>query len=154
MDNVVGGSAIVSGGAAAWVGALAALALLWVAIGVAIAVIAARRFRLAEQVLEAARVNARLLELMPARPMVVRSGNRIEVDEQLARDLGLGGGPASLSEMTGDNVGILAEDLEALAADIDAAQASSGRVSRTVHTHDSVRVFDVRGGPAPRPGHR
>ena len=138
-----------SGGAAAWVGALAALALLWVAIGVAIAVIAARRFRLAEQVLEAARVNARLLELMPARPMVVRSGNRIEVDEQLARDLGLGGGPASLSEMTGDNVGILAEDLEALAADIDAAQASSGRVSRTVHTHDSVRVFDVRGGPAP-----
>jgi len=139
----------VSGGSAAWVGAVAALALLWVAIGGAMAVIGARRFRLAEQVLEAARVNARLLELMPARPLVIRQGNRVEVDEQLTRDLGLGERPSNLSELTGEDEGILAEDLEALAADIDAAQASSGRVSRTVHTHDSARVFDVSGGPAP-----
>ena len=139
-----------SGSAAAWLGAIAALALLWVAIGAAMAVIAARRFRLAEQVIEAARTNARLLELMPARPIVIRTGGRVEIDEQLMRELGLEALPNNLSELTGNGSGgILAADLEALTADIDAAQASSGRISRVVHTHDSARVFDVRGGPAP-----
>ena len=139
-----------SGSAAAWLGAIAALALLWVAIGAAMAVIAARRFRLAEQVIEAARTNARLLELMPARPIVIRTGGRVEIDEQLMRELGLEALPNNLSELTGNGSGgILAADLEALAADIDAAQASSGRISRAVHTYDSARVFDVRGGPAP-----
>ena len=131
--------------------AIAALALLWLGIAVAVAVAAARRFRLAQQVLDAARANARLLELMPARPLVVRPGKRVEVDEQLLRDLGIEGRPGSLDELAGNGNGIDRADLDDLAADIEAAQASASRVSRTVRAHGSARVFDVRGGPAPAP---
>jgi hypothetical protein len=76
--------------------AVAGLGLLWLAIAAAVAVIAARRFALAQAVLDAAKVNARLLELMPARPLVVRADQRIEIDEQLLRDLGLEKTPIKL----------------------------------------------------------
>jgi signal transduction histidine kinase len=130
------------------VGAVIALALLWLAIAVSIAVIAARRMRLAQQVLDAARMNARLLELMPARPLVVRPGWHIEVDAQLLRDLGLKGNPDMLAGLTGNDSGIAPDDLAALADDIEVAQASAGRFSRKLRALGSARVFDVRGGPA------
>jgi signal transduction histidine kinase len=129
--------------------AIAALALLWLGIAAAIAVLGARRFRLAQQVLGAAQANARLLEVMPARPLLVRADQRIEADRQLLRDLGLETRPARLAELSGNDSGIRNEDLDALAADIVAAQASAGRVARTVRAKGSSRVFDVRGGPAP-----
>ena len=128
--------------------AIAALALLWVGIGAAIAILAARRFRLAQQVLDAARANARLLEMMPARPALVRPDGRIDIDGQLLRDLGLEVRPARLTELAGNDSGIASEDLDALAADIEAAKISAGRVSRSVRAIGSARVFDVRGGPA------
>ena len=133
-----------------WLAVLAALglALLWLAIGAAVAVIAARRFRLAQEVLEAAQVNARLIQLMPARPLIVHADERIEVDEQLLRDLGLQAQPTRLADLAGNDSGIMDEDLEALIADVQDAQASAGRVSRTVRGKGSARVFEVRGGPA------
>jgi len=137
-----------SGSGAALI-AIVALALLWLVIAVVMAVLAARRFRLAQEVLDAARANARLLELMPARPLLVRSDQRIEIDEQLFRDLGLDAAPKKLADLTGNDSGIVADDLRALTEDIEAAQASAGRVSRTVHTHGSSRVYGVSGGPAP-----
>ena len=68
---------------------LAGLALLWIGIGAWVALLASRRLRLAQQVLNAAQSNARLLELMPARPLLVMGDGRIDVDQQLLRDLGL-----------------------------------------------------------------
>ena len=65
------------------------------------------------------------------------------------RDLGLKSPPKKLAELTGNDSGISPEDLEALTAEIEAAQASAGRVSRTVRTFGSSRVYDVSGGPAP-----
>jgi signal transduction histidine kinase len=138
----------VSGHWVAVIAGTAALALLWLAIGAAIAIVAARRFRLAEQVLDAARANARLLELTPARPLVVRADQRIEADEQLVRALGLEGRPGKLAELAGNDSGIDRGDLDALIAEIKSAQATAGRVSRTVRANGSARVFDVRGGPA------
>jgi signal transduction histidine kinase/PAS domain-containing protein len=129
--------------------AIAALALLWLVIAIAIAILAARRFRVAEQLIEAAQANARLLQLMPARPLLVRSDQTIEADQQLMRDLGLSGSPRTFSALAGNDSGIAPEDLDALAADVEAAQATSGNVSRTVRANGSPRVFDVRGGPAP-----
>lgn len=129
--------------------AAAGLTILWLCIAAAIAIIASRRFRLAQTVLDTAQGNLRLLKLMPARPMVVRADQRIEVDEQLLRDLGLGHHPKTLMELAGNASGIEPDDLAALRADIDAARASAGRLSRKVHVHGSARVFDVRGGPAP-----
>ena len=129
--------------------AVAALALLWVGIAAAFAIVAARRFALAQQVLDAARANARLLELAPARPLLVRADRRIEADSQLLRELGVGGTPKTLSELATANGGVDAEDLEALQQDIEAAQACAGRITRTVRAQGAGRVFDVRGGPAP-----
>jgi signal transduction histidine kinase len=129
--------------------ALIGLALLWIGVAATLAVVASRRFRLAQQVLDAARTNARLLELMPARPLVVRGDQRVEADPQLLRDLGLKERPTTLSELLGNDSGIAPDDLQALAADIDAARVSAGRISRKVRAHGSARVFDVRGGPAP-----
>src|SRR5207248_10372159 len=56
---------------------IVALALLWLGIAAATAFVAARRFGLGEQVVAAARANATLLELTPARPLVVRADGRI-----------------------------------------------------------------------------
>jgi signal transduction histidine kinase len=130
---------------------IVALALLWLALAVAITIAAARRFRLAEEVLGAARANATLLELMPARPLIIRPDQRIEADAQLIRDLGLHEQPTRLKELAGNDSGIVREDLEALNEEVDAARASAGRVARKVRAHGSGRVFEVRGGPAPAP---
>lgn len=131
--------------------AIVALALLWLVLAVAISVVAARRFRLAEEVLGAARANATLLDLTPARPLVVRPDDKIEVDAQLVRDLGLHGTLTRLRDLVGNDSGLLPEDFEALKEDIDSARVSAGRVSRKVRANPSGRAFEVRGGLAPAP---
>ena len=133
------------------IGFIVAVALLWLGVAATVAILAARRFRLAESVLETARTNATLLELTPARPLLVRPDQKIEADGQLLRDLGLNVQPKSLSDLAGNDSGIAPDDLELLRADVDGARMSAGRVSRRVRAHGSPRVFDVRGGPAPAP---
>src|SRR5689334_10153502 len=96
---------------------VATLALLWLGIGAAVAIIAARRFRLAEQIVDAARANAALLQAMPARPLVVCGDNRIEADARLVRDLGLESAPKKLAELSGNDHGIEPDDFEALSGD-------------------------------------
>src|SRR3954453_11322604 len=130
---------------------IVALALLWLGIAAAIAFVAARRFQLAQQVLEAAQSNATLLELTPARPLVVRVDGRIEADAQLVRELGLKSHPSRLADLSGNDSGILPDDLKGLIEDVEAARVSAGRISRKVRANGSGRVFEVRGGPAPAP---
>lgn len=129
--------------------AIAALAVLWLGVGVAIAFVAARRFRLAEQVLSAARSNARLLDLMPARPMLVRVDGKIEADARLLRELGLKDSPKDLAGLVRNDAGIKPEDLETLVHQIEIARASAGRLSARVRVQGSSRCFEVRGAPAP-----
>ena len=62
---------------------IAALALLWLALAAMIAMLAARRFGLAQQVIDTARVNSRLLGAAPARPLVVYADGRVEADGDL-----------------------------------------------------------------------
>src|SRR5438045_3616505 len=92
------------------------LALLWVGIAVAIAITGARRFRLAQDILDIATTHARLLELAPARPLLVRTDLRVEIDPQLQRDLGLERPPKVLDDLSAGERGIDAEDLAKLAA--------------------------------------
>ena len=131
--------------------ALAAFALLWLAGAIWISALAARRFRLAEEVLGAAHANARLLALTPARPLVVRPDQRVEMDSALARELGFKEPPSRFADLAGPHFGLVDEDLEALASDIEAARASAERISRKVRAKGLGRVFEVRGGPAPSP---
>src|SRR5438552_3205505 len=131
--------------------AVIALALLWLGIAAAIAFVAARRFALAEQVLGAARSNATLLELTPARPLVVRADGHIEADARLVRELGLETHPNRFAELSGNDSGIAPDDLEALTGEVEAARVSAGRIARKVRAKASGRVFEVRGSPAPAP---
>jgi len=129
----------------------AALAALWILVAVALSLVAARRFRLAQQVIGAARANATLLEISPARPLIVRGDGRVEVDPHLLRELGLKAPPKTLGDLHGNDSGILPDDLSQLTSDIDSARASASRVSAKVRIVGSARVFEVRGGPAPTP---
>jgi len=130
---------------------IAALALLWLGIAVALSLAAARRFRLASQVLGAARANATLLDISPARPLLVRGDGRIEADLHLLRELGLKSVPDKLADLRGGDSGLVAEDLAALTEQIEAAAASASRLAAKVRLAGSSRVFEVRGGPAPAP---
>jgi signal transduction histidine kinase len=127
------------------------LGLLWLVLAAAVSVLAARRMELAQRVLDAARSNAALLELTPARPLLVRPDQRVEADELLVRDLGLDRAPRRIADLSGKDSGIARDDLEALASDVEAAQMSAGRISRKVRAEGSGRIFEVRGGPAPAP---
>ncbi|HEV2595056.1 MAG TPA: PAS-domain containing protein [Sphingomicrobium sp.] len=133
--------------------ALVAIALLWIGVAAILSVFAARRLRLAQEVLDAARSNARLLDLMPARPLLVLRDQRIEADRQLLRDLGLDHQPSRLSDLVGKDSGLASDDLQDLASAIETARASAGRIAHKVRAQGSGRVFDVRGGPAPGEPH-
>ena len=135
-----------SGAASATSLAIGALALLWLGLAVAIAIAAARRFGVAQRILATARANARLLEAAPARPLVVFADGRIEADERLVRELGLGAPRGKLDDL---KQGIVAEDFEKLRETVHAARASAAAVSCRVRTGGSGRTFEVRGGPAP-----
>ena len=136
-------------GAASYV--IVVLALLWLAVAIGLSMLAARRLRLAQGLLAAARSNAALLELTPARPLLVGADERIEIDPQLSRELGLRGQPSRLAELSADESGIVPDDLDALTQDIAVARASAGRIARRVKASASGRAFDVRGGSAPAP---
>jgi signal transduction histidine kinase len=129
--------------------AVVALAILWLGIAAAVAIAAARRLRLAEQVLDGARANAELLNRAPARPMLVRSDGRIEVDPAIVRDFGFRSAPRTLTELAGKGHGVEADDLAQLEKQIGNARASAEPISIRVRAAGSARVFDVRGGPAP-----
>ena len=130
-----------------WV--IVAIGLLWLIIAAAVSVIAARRFRLAQEVLDAARSGAALLDMTPARPLLVGPDDKVEMDGQLLRELGLDAPPGRIAELAANDSGIAAEDLEVLVGAIHAARVSAGRVSCKVRANGSARVFEVRGGPAP-----
>ena len=130
---------------------IAALAILWLGIAAALAIAAARRLRLAQGVLEAARANARLLAISPARPVLVHHDGRIEMDAHLARELGLAGPPRTIADLSAKDSGVDADDLASLSTEIEAARASASRVAGKVRLAGSPRVFEVRGGAAPAP---
>ena len=108
---------------------IAVLALLWLALAAAIAIVAARRLRIAQQVIDVARANARLLDVMPARPLLVRPDRRIDVDGQLLRDLRLDKSPSALSDLARGEAGLDADDLAALEQEVETARASAGHLS-------------------------
>jgi signal transduction histidine kinase len=128
-----------------------ALAAVWIVVAAILSVAAARRVGRASAVLASARSMAGLLEVAPARPLLVQPDGRIEIDPRLLRELGLGHAPARLADLAGNDSGIEKDDLEALIAEVEAAALAGERVERKVHAAGSRRVFDVRGGPAAPP---
>ena len=128
-----------------------ALAALWIAIAVAVSIAAARRVSRAGAMLASTRSMASLLEVAPARPLLVHPDGRIEIDPRLLRELGLDRAPARLADLGGENEGFEREDLDALVGILAAAALAGEKIEGKVRSAGSRRVFDFRGGPAPPP---
>ncbi|HVM37281.1 MAG TPA: ATP-binding protein [Sphingomicrobium sp.] len=133
------------------VAAAVALALVWIAIGIALSLLAGQRLRRASGVLASARSMAGLLDATPALPLLVRHNREVEVGARLLRELGMTAVPAKLEDFAGDAAGIARDDLEALLGDVDTAAVSGGTIACKVRAAGSGKVFEVRGGPAPAP---
>ena len=129
----------------------AALAVLWILIAAALSIIAARRVRDASNVLTAARSLQNLLDLSPARPVVVRSGGEIEADPRLLREIGIDRSAKTLSDLSGDEHGLVREDVDVLSERVRECAISGAPVECQVRVAGSGRVLDVRGAPAPTP---
>jgi PAS domain-containing protein len=122
-----------------------ALGLLWVGLATFIAILAARRLRLAETVLGTARHHAGLLERTPARPLAVDGDGRVSADPQLIKDLGLGGEPLRLDDLSSGDAGLHPDDAAALAVDVQSARESALPFTSKVKAQGSGRVYEVRG---------
>src|SRR5690242_10707777 len=111
---------------------IVALAILWLGIAAALSFAAARRLRAADRVLGAARANAKLLEVSPARPLFVNSDGRVEMDAHLTRGLGLKVPPKTIADLGSNDSGLHAEDLVGFMSEVEAARASASRLSARV----------------------
>ncbi len=129
----------------------AALAALWILIAAILSTAAARRIRAAHTVLSTAHNLQNLLDLSPARPLVVRADGTVEVDPRLLREIGLADAPSTLADFGGTERGLDAEDVAELEAKIREAAMSGEKLQSQVRVAGSGRVLDVRGGPAPPP---
>ncbi len=129
----------------------AALAALWIFIAAAVSLVAARRLRDAGKVVAAARSLQTLLDLSPGRPLVVHADGSIEPDARLLREIGIEGRPRTLADLAGEDHGLLAKDVDAMAAQLRDASISGGKVHCQLRVAGSGRVLDVRAAPAPPP---
>ena len=131
--------------------AIIVFAVLWVVIAAALAILAGRRIRGAQRVVDAARQLRDLLEAAPARPLIVHPDGRIDLDPILQRDLGFASPPERLDQLQGDGLGFVADDLDALTSDLKLAILGAKPWRRMVRLAASDRVVEVRGAPAPAP---
>ena len=133
------------------VAAIIVVAVLWVMIAAALAILAARRIRRAQGVIDAARRLRALLESAPVRPLVVRADGGIDLDPILQRDLGFVEAPTHIDQMGGEDRGLHADDLSLLKADLGRANLGAKALRRMVRLAASDRVVEVHGAPALAP---
>jgi signal transduction histidine kinase len=129
----------------------ATLAVLWIVIAAALAIVAARRLRDAANVISTARSLQNLLQLSPGRPLVILPDGSIEADERLLREIGLERAPKRLSGLAGEERGLVAEDLANLERQVREVAISGGKIQGQVRVAVTGRILDVRGAPAPAP---
>ncbi|WP_260484025.1 sensor histidine kinase [Sphingomicrobium flavum] len=132
--------------------AIIVIAALWIGVAAILLVIAGRRISRANRVLGSARSLVKLLGAAPARPLLVEADGRIEPDQALLHDLGLGAAPTSLAALATES-GLSEEDAAKLEQAVDAALLSGDPVDLQLTFHDASRVFEVRGGMADDPDH-
>ena len=131
--------------------AIIVITALWVAIAAALAILAARRLRAAQAVLGVSRTMRSLLDASPARPVLVHGDGRVEVDEQLVRDLGLTGDPARLSDLAGEQYGFVRSDLDALEAGFGDLRLGGAPVRQQLRLAGREDVVEVQAALAPLP---
>ena len=131
--------------------AIIVAAALWVALGVALAILAARRLRRAQAVLGAARTMRSLLDAAPARALLVHSNGKIEADAQLLRELGLSTPPQRFEQLGGSDKGFDPEDLAAFSLLLEDVRFGGPPARRQLRLAGRDRVVELRAALAPPP---
>ena len=131
--------------------AVIVIAALWLILAAALAILAARRLRRAQAVLGSARTMRGLLDAAPARPMLVYPDDRIEIDEQLFRELALDKPPQRLADLGGEANGFARDDLASLAAALSDLRLGGQPVRRQIGLAASDRMVEVRAALAVPP---
>ena len=134
---------------AAW--AVLVVAVLWLMVAGVLAILAARRLRRAQDVIYIARRLGALLEAAPARPLIVRPDDSIEMDPILQRDLGFATPPVQLDQLCSAGQGLLADDLVYLKSNLKIATLGAKSLRLMVRLAASDRVVEVHGAPALAP---
>ena len=107
----------------------AALAALWILIAAILSIAAARRIRAAQTVVSTAHNLQNLVDLSPARPLVVRADGSVEADPRLLREIGLADAPSTLADFGGTERGLDPADVAELEAKIRETAMSGDRKS-------------------------
>ena len=131
--------------------AIIVIAAIWVVIASVLAILAAKRLRRAQSVLDAARTMRSLLDAAPARAMLVHPDDKVEVDSQLLRELGLSSAPKRLTDLAGDDSGFDRSDLDALAADLADVRLGGPPMRRQLRLAGRDRAVELRAALAPTP---
>jgi len=131
--------------------AIIVIAAIWVMIASVLAILAAKRLRRAQSVLDAARTMRALLDAAPARAMLVHADDKVEVDGELIRELGLPSAPKRLIDLAGKGMGFDKDELEALAADIADVRLGATPIRRQLRLAERNRVIELRAALAPPP---
>ncbi len=90
---------------------------------------------------------ATLLESSPAVPLIVRNDGRVEAQERLVTWLGLQRLPNFLSDLSLGELGLSADDMQALIKDVAAVQRTARTFTRTVVPRGGSRTLMIRGLP-------
>ena len=131
--------------------AIIVVAAIWVVIASALAILAAKRLRRAQSVLDAARTMRSLLDAAPARAMLVHADDKVELDGQLIRELGLSSPPKKLGDLAGKASGFDKADVEALKSDLGDIRLGGAPIHRQLRLTGRDRVVELRAALAPPP---
>jgi signal transduction histidine kinase len=132
-------------------GVIIVAAALWVAVGVALAILAARRLRRAQAVLGAARTMRSLLDAAPARALLVHANGKIEADAQLLRELGLASPPERFDQLAGEDSGFDRDDLSVFSLLLEDVRLAGMPVRKQMRLAGRDRVVELRAALAPPP---
>ncbi|MDP9423186.1 MAG: PAS-domain containing protein [Pseudomonadota bacterium] len=132
-------------------GVIIVLAAVWVAVGVGLAILAAKRLRRAQAVLGAARTMRSLLDAAPARALLVHPDGRIDADAQLLRELGISSSPERLDRLGGDDVGFDRDDLSGFAGQLEEVRLGGAPIRKQMRLASRDRVVELRAALAPPP---
>ncbi len=127
------------------------MAAIWVVIAAVLAILAAKRLRRAQTVLDGARMMRALLDAAPARALMIGPDDRVEVDAQLARELGVPTQVRRLGDLSGEDKGFNPEDLSGLASEIEDVRLGGIPVRRQMRLSGKDRVVELRVALAPPP---
>jgi hypothetical protein len=108
------------------------IAGLWLAIAAALLAVAVRRMRDARRLVVSAQSLASLLEVAPARPLLVLPDGSLDIDGRLSRELGFLDLPRSWTDLAGDEVGLLRDHVDMLREAVEGAALSGSTVQLQV----------------------